>query len=151
MIDEIFSKRLKVLDLEPIIFKLVKDPDSGIPWSVEKADETAILYKQFLFLFWKYRNSGKTIAPSKTVDQFWHQHQLDTEKYRADCELLFASKWQKIIAYLLRYLFKPFGITISAEYMEHFPYLGMRGESDQKALQQAFEEGKKLLSLHFPL
>jgi hypothetical protein len=150
MSDETFFKKLEILDLEPIIFKLVKDPDSGLPWSVEKADETAILYKQYLFLCWKYRNSSKTIAPNKTVDQFWHQHQLDTQKYRMDCELLFAPWWQILIAHLLQFLFLPLGLTISAGYMEHFPYLGMRGEDDEIALEKAFEEGKKLLALHFP-
>ncbi|NJK34269.1 MAG: hypothetical protein HC919_04560 [Oscillatoriales cyanobacterium SM2_2_1] len=76
-----FLNRLEKLDLRPIVFKLVKDPDSGIPWIEKDARLVEIEYRQFLFLYWKYgRESQSTIAPSKRVDMFWHQHILDTEK-----------------------------------------------------------------------
>jgi hypothetical protein len=56
---------------------------------------------------------GGTIAPVVDVDEFWHYHILNTRKYAADC--------QEIFGYFLH----------------HFPYAGMRGEDDEKALARA--------------
>lgn len=149
--DAQFIKRLEQLDLKPIIFKLVKDPDSGIPWSEHKARLVEIEYRQYLFLFGKYgRNPQLAVAPNKRVDMFWHQHILDTEKYQQDCELLFAKPFQALICKWLRHILKPLGIQVYAGYMQHFPYLGLRGQKDSEVLKQAFETGKQLLDLHFP-
>ena len=138
------------LDLEPIIFKLVKDPDSGIPWSVDQADEGALEYRKFLFLYWKFGTKNlKTVAPSQFVDKFWHQHILDCEKYIQDCEAIFATRLQVIICRFLRFILRPLGITIHAGFMNHFPYFGMRGDQDYQNLQEAFQEGKNLINENF--
>ena len=89
------------------------------------------------------------VAPSQLVDKVWHQHKLDSMKYREDCEMLFANPVQKLCCKFLRLLFKPLGITIHAGFMEHFPYFGLRGEQDAQNLQQAFDLGKQLLAKHF--
>ncbi|NJL09636.1 MAG: hypothetical protein HC908_03855, partial [Calothrix sp. SM1_7_51] len=65
------------------------------------------------------------IVPNKAVDQFWHQHILDTEKYYQDC--------QEVFGY----------------FMHHFPYFGMRGENDKQALDAAFGETLTLLREQF--
>jgi hypothetical protein len=31
----------------------------------------------------------KGIVPRKTMDEFWHQHILDTQAYREDCQAIF--------------------------------------------------------------
>lgn len=144
-----FENRLAKLDLEPIIFKLVKDPDDGKPWTLKEADFAEIEYRKFITLYYLYKDTDKSLAPSKIVDKFWHQHQLDTEKYRMDCEILFANKGQKILATILRFLFERFRICISAEMVDHFPYFGMRGQEDAQNLAKSFEETKKLQAIHF--
>lgn len=50
------------------------------------------------------------------VDEFWHQHILDTHAYHEDCEVIFGN------------------------YLHHFPYFGMRGEADAKALEDAYAD-----------
>ena len=144
-----WEKILKI-DFEPIVFKLVKDPDSGINWAVEEADKGINEYRKYLFLFWKYK-ADKTviIAPSKFVDKVWHQHALDTSKYRDDCEAVFATPFQKMICSLLRWLFKPLKIQVTAGFMDHFPYLGMRSEQDAQLLEDSFASTNNLLEQHF--
>lgn len=42
-------------------------------------------YREFLYLI--ATNPGKTVVPwSQPLDDFWHEHILDTRKYRKDCE-----------------------------------------------------------------
>jgi hypothetical protein len=62
-------------------------------WSLERADAARREYIRFLTLLQK--KPGFMLVPWLTVDgrddldQFWHQHILDTAKYAADCNLLF--------------------------------------------------------------
>jgi hypothetical protein len=56
------------------------------------------------------------IVPCKIVDEMWHQHILDTAAYRQDCEAIFG------------------------RFLDHFPYFGMRGEDDARALENAYVE-----------
>lgn len=116
-----FINRLKNLDLEPIIFRVMNMEETK--WSLEKADIVAQMYRCFLYLVKKY--PGKVIVPNKAVDQFWHQHILDTEKYHQDC--------QEVFGY----------------FMHHFPYFGMRGENDKQVLDAAFGETLALLKEQF--
>ncbi|MGN6085250.1 glycine-rich domain-containing protein [Trinickia sp.] len=44
-------------------------------------------YRQFLKLAAKYPDAP--IVPSEEVDEFWHMHILDTQRYGADCERIF--------------------------------------------------------------
>lgn len=119
--DRDFINRLNNLDLEPIIFRIMHMEETR--WSLETADRVAQIYRGFLFLVWKY--PGKVIVPNKAVDQFWHQHILDTEKYHQDC-------------------YEVFGY-----FLHHFPYFGMRGEADTQDLNAAFQETLALLKEQF--
>lgn len=119
--DQEFIARLKNLDLDPIIFRVMHNEETL--WTLEQADYAAQLYRGFLYLAWKYPN--KAIVPNKIVDQFWHQHILDTAKYREDCQMVFGY------------------------FLEHFPYFGMRGEEDKQNLETAFEETMSLFTEHF--
>ena len=44
------------------------------------------LYKNYLFLKKKYSQDYDKLPPSVEIDEFWHNHILDTKKYRVDCE-----------------------------------------------------------------
>lgn len=109
------------IDLEPIIYKLVCPEEFN--WSVEKADETAELYRKFLVLCGLYPN--KSIVPTQDIDKFWHTHILDTQKYRTDCDSVFGY------------------------FLDHFPYFGLQGKEDKEVASKAFKETKELFRKHF--
>ncbi len=110
---------IKELDLEPIVFKLVKEKG----WELRDARMVEVLYRQFLFLNVKYED--RSIVPTEEVDEFWHQHILDTRKYAVDCEHLFGGM------------------------LHHFPYLGIRGGNDAEVLQTTFAGTKDLWKSEF--
>ena len=90
---------LDSVDFSMIISKLVTQQG----WSRQNAEEICKLYKNYLFLSAKYPE--KKLPPSEDVDEFWHAHILDTQKYHGDCE--------KIFGY----------------YLHHYPYFGIDGHS----------------------
>ena len=114
-------------DINAIDFTMVKlklqDKEEGCGWTIELSNSAELEYKKFLAL--KRTYPEKEIVPNKLVDQFWHQHILDTQKYAEDCDLIFGY------------------------FLHHFPYFGMRDEQDMKNLVDAFEETKDLHLLHF--
>jgi hypothetical protein len=103
---------LNPLDLEPIMVKAI-DVEEGYGWSLEKTKRIAQEYKKFLVLC--LLNPDEAIVPSSLVDDFWHLHILDTQKYAEDC--------QNFLGFFLH----------------HFPYFGMRGEKDLENLQAAWK------------
>ena len=116
--------RLKIydLDLEPIVIKAM-DEEEGLGWSFEKAQEVEQIYRRFLTLV--REKLDFSIVPTKDVDQFWHFHILDTQKYMQDCEQYFGY------------------------YLHHFPYFGMRGDEDAANLKKAFSETTELFEEYF--
>jgi hypothetical protein len=107
------------LDLEPIKFKLVKEHGYA-----EK--DVGILekwYKRFLLLTFIHKE--RPIVVSEAIDAFWHQHILDTRKYAQDCETAFG------------------------DFLHHFPYFGLRGDDDQKALRSAYRATLDLMRDEF--
>lgn len=113
---------IQSLDLDPIKFKLM-DTEEGHGWTRAQADHMEVEYKRFLTLLAKYPNAS--IAPSKSVDKFWHGHILDTLKYAEDCH-------------------KTFGY-----FLHHFPYFGMRGAQDAANLAAAAATMKELYEREF--
>ena len=109
---------LSDLDLEPIIIKAI-DKEEGHGWSLAFACRVANEYRKYLVLC--FENPDEPVVPSSFVDDFWHLHILDTQKYMEDCD--------QYLGYMLH----------------HFPYFGMRGEEDAQNLRQAWE---KTLSLY---
>ncbi|CAG9932403.1 glycine-rich domain-containing protein [Candidatus Nitrotoga arctica] len=99
------------LDLEPIIVKAI-DAIDGYGWSFDKAIEVAEEYRRFLALCLLFPDDS--MVPSNVVDDFWHLHILDTQKYAVDCENFFGY------------------------FLHHFPYFGMRGNHDEKNLEIAW-------------
>jgi hypothetical protein len=61
-------------------------------------------------------NPDSAVVPSSFVDDFWHFHILDTQKYQEDCERFFGY------------------------FLHHFPYFGMRGKEDEENLKRAWAE-----------
>lgn len=101
------------LDLEPIIIKAM-DAEEGHGWSLGFACQVAEEYRKFLILCLEHPD--EPIVPSSFVDDFWHLHILDTQKYMEDCD--------QFLGYMLH----------------HFPYFGMRSEEDARNLRQAWEK-----------
>lgn len=106
---QIFSE----MNLEPIVVKAM-DHDEGYGWTLPFALSVADEYRKFLALC--VDGPDQCAFPSNYVDDFWHLHILDTQKYEEDC--------RKYIGYFLH----------------HFPYFGMRGEDDAANLTAAWHE-----------
>lgn len=119
---EQITSAIQALDLDPIKFKLM-DEREGHGWTREQADHYELEYKRFLTLLAKY--PGELIAPSTTVDKFWHGHILDTMKYAEDCERVFGY------------------------FLHHFPYFGMRSSEDAANLAAAVVNTKRLYEKEF--
>ena len=117
-----FINRLNQIPFGCIAFKLM-NPEEGNAWTLEQARQAIEGYRKFLILNYLYPN--KVIVPSRVIDKVWHNHILDTEKYRIDCDILFG------------------------KYQEHYPYYGMKDESDRQSLEGAFNETQSLWVKHF--
>jgi hypothetical protein len=108
--------RVEFIDLSPIRRKLrLSDPAS---WSVEKIDEAERLYRRFLAL--NLLHPGEDLVPNQLLDEFWHQHIIDTRKYAADCEMLFG------------------------KLLHHDPYFGINGDEDRANHERASEWTQRL-------
>lgn len=57
-------------------------------WSRRKLDYVEQQYKNWLYLARKHDGQGQ-MPPSADIDQFWHQHILDTKAYHEDCQAIF--------------------------------------------------------------
>ena len=91
------------LDFTRIKAKLMHKQDGVI--ALRKIERAEAGYRQFLKLAAKYPDAP--IVPSKEVDEFWHMHILDTQRYSLDCE--------RIFGYMIH----------------HDPYSGIEGGEDE--------------------
>ena len=120
--DRLFLAELKATDFGPIAYKLIY-PEEGTGLTLEEATRGIEQYRRFLIL--KHFYPDRDIVPTREIDRVWHVHILDTIKYREDCLRLFG------------------------EMLDHFPYLGLRGESDRELLEQTFRESQALFEKTF--
>jgi hypothetical protein len=112
--------------IESLDFTLIKDKllSSKRPkWSREKLSFVEKQYRRYLYLWRKYE--GKDLPPPVDVDEFWHNHILDTRNYFESCGNIFGY------------------------YRHHFPYFGLRGPKDERALHKAYEEANRLYLKEF--
>ena len=116
-------RRIDVLDLEPIVYKLMHPEPGETALALPEADRDVTLYRCFLKLC--VLNPATTIVPTRQLDHVWHTHMLDTAKYRADCDEVFG------------------------HFMDHFPYAGLRGEDDRRAWRDDFAQTKRLFTEQF--
>lgn len=99
--------------------------DFGLGWSNKKVNLIEKKYKNFLYLNWKYNKNKIRIVPTFEIDEFWHQHILDTKAYRKHS----------------RYIF--------GKYLDHDPYFGLTDASEFELFTDAFEETQKLYYKNF--
>lgn len=108
------------LDFSKIINKMVYQQG----WSRADAETISHMYRNFLFLQRKYGREYE-FPPSEEIDEFWHNHILDTEKYRHDCQMIFGY------------------------YLDHYPYSGIDGQSDVSDLVNGFTTLQQLYAKEF--
>src|SRR5262249_16474281 len=70
------------------IDKVVKSAAENYGWDSDRASYAKEWYMKYLYLCYKYPDRY-IAAISKDADSLWHQHIIDTQKYRSDCDLLF--------------------------------------------------------------
>ncbi len=104
---------VKSIDLGMIRMKLA-DPFEGKGWTDERLDLAVREYRRFLTLYVLAPEAAT--VPSELVDEVWHAHILDTQAYASDCQNVFGF------------------------FLHHFPYFGMRGKADARALDRAYDD-----------
>ena len=103
-------ERVGQIDLSRINKKLqYDDPDY---WTDERIAEAETAYRRFLALNLLYPE--ETLAVNRVLDDYWHNHILDTQKYAEDCDRIFGSL------------------------LHHYPYFGLPGEEDEGENVPAF-------------
>lgn len=114
-------EKVNQIDLSPI--NKVLQYENPTFWTNEILAETELSYRRLLVLNLLYPN--ETIVVNKIVDDYWHQHILDTKKYAEDCE--------KVFGYFLH----------------HYPYFGINGEQDKEDNRLGFVITQQLWQLTF--
>jgi hypothetical protein len=122
LLHDIFTRKIKALDLEPIATRLMHH-EHGLGWSSEHVMQAIARYKMFLHLMYLYPN--RVILPTREIDLVWHFHILDTRKYAVDCEYLFGY------------------------FLHHYPSSGSLAEADKAILERYFTETFTLFLKHF--
>src|SRR5438874_7877286 len=56
-------------------------------WTDEVIADTEAKYRRFLVL--NLLHPSESLVVNKILDDYWHQHILDTRKYAADCQTVF--------------------------------------------------------------
>lgn len=107
---QIAWSKVEQIDLTPISRKLLLEKTAQ--WTAESVANAEKLYRRFLVLHAVF--PFENLVPTKVLDEYWHQHILDTRKYAQDCEFLFG------------------------EFLHHDPYFGIAGEDDRLMNQKAF-------------
>jgi hypothetical protein len=109
---------INAIDFSMIIEKMIRMDG----WLKKDAEDTCRFYRNFLFLKKKYGAEFVNLPPSLDIDEFWHYHILDTEKYVKDCQIIFVI------------------------YLPHYPYFGIDSATNSDDLNAAF---KIVQDLHF--
>lgn len=117
----LLSCEVQRLNFDRLKHKMTQSVESEM--SEEAWDFGEKEYRRFLTL--KQLYPGVSLVPSKHVDQIWHAHILDTRAYREDCNAVFG------------------------RFIDHYPYFGIYGDDDFRALNAAFNETVALYESHF--
>lgn len=108
--------KVNALDLSPINQKLRTIDESF--WTNDNLQIAEGLYKKFLTL--RLLDRDAILVPTEVIDEYWHQHILDTRKYQSDCNQVFGGM------------------------LHHDPYFGLKDEEERQLNLQSFENTKKL-------
>lgn len=114
------KSQISTLDFSMIIKKMTKAQG----WKQKHAVMAVQQYKRMLFL-WKKYGDHENLPPSEEIDEVWHNHILDTDKYQEDCQVIFG------------------------QYLRHYPYFGMDNKSNTQDLNKAFERTRSLYREEF--
>lgn len=114
--------RLEKLDLSMVRMKLMEPAPEGKGWNEAQALEAELWYKRYLAAIIAYPEATKHV-PNGPIDDFWHQHILDTMAYGPDCE--------RVLGFFLH----------------HYPYYGLRGDAAER--DNSFDETNELYRLMF--
>jgi len=110
--------------IESIDFALMRDKMvKHYGWRLSEVEQGIRLYRNYLILHLRY--PGEKLPPSVDIDEVWHNHILDTERYRNDCEKIFG------------------------KYLDHYPYFGIDGHSNLHDTTKAFERTQELHNREF--
>lgn len=104
------------IDFSSIINRLVKY--SG--WNRSEALTICDFYRNYLFLNKKHAEQYDYLPPSEEIDEFWHEHILDTQKYHTDCQVIFG------------------------KYLHHIPNSQSDSLSDMADINKAFQVTQEL-------
>lgn len=108
------------IDFSGIIQKMVCEQG----WLQSDAKTVCQMYRNFLYLNKKY-GKAEQLPPSQDIDEFWHNHILDTKNYRRDCENIFG------------------------QYFDHNPFISATDTHSTQSLQTAFQNMLKLYAQEF--
>jgi hypothetical protein len=92
--------------------------DNPAFWTDETVADTEASYRRLLVLNLLY--PSETLVVNKILDDYWHQHILDTHKYHEDCQ------------------------TIFGYFLHHDPYFGINGEEDRQRNREGFASTQQL-------
>ena len=85
MLEKLLAKRhIRNLNLSSVREALVEKQN----WAAEDAERVEGEYKRFLYALSHKRREDILSPPTDEVDEFWHQHILDTRRYRQDCGVI---------------------------------------------------------------
>ncbi|MHA7840407.1 MAG: glycine-rich domain-containing protein [Gammaproteobacteria bacterium] len=114
-------QKINNLDLSMVIKKMARDRG----WRLKHAQEAAAQYRRLLFVWYKYKNTYPILPPSQDIDEFWHNHILDTRQYPKDCDAIFG------------------------EFIHHNPYTGSLVGDSESAMIDGFEQTQNLYHQEF--
>lgn len=112
---------IAALDLSQVRRKLMEPAPEGKGWSEELALLTEKWYRRYLQIVLKYPEIRP--VPNHQIDDFWHQHILDTRAYARDCQSVFG------------------------RFIHHNPYFGLNGDADER--DACFDQTNVLYCLEF--
>lgn len=87
------AKRKIFQDLE--LANVVHQAQLKHQWTLAQAQDGDHYYRDFLWLFWNhvYNQLPQVNYLTPEADEVWHYHLLNTRKYHADCNMLFAGQY----------------------------------------------------------
>lgn len=109
-------KYIYSMDLSKIINKLTAE----LGWLKKDAEDTSTLYRNFLYLNKKYSHQFDGLTPSLDIDEFWHNHILDTFNYAKDCDAIFG------------------------KFFHHYPYISLDGETTKEHSELGLKQTQQL-------
>ena len=113
------KRKIASLDFSELKNKLV----TRHGWLQSEANEAEHQYRRYMYLCAKYPE--RNLPPSEDIDEFWHHHILDTNRYFKDCQ------------------------SIYGDYKHHYPYFGVDATTNLDDLANAFEETQRLCLQEF--